>query len=115
MRPDKGNGIVVLNKVDYVNKVETLLSDDSKFKPINNDKNINKLIYSLENKICRFLRAIKSKGIIDESTYKDIAPIGSKPGFLYGLPKIHKYPKKKNTKKQLKRKNLHYSNLVVSA
>ena len=90
LRPDKGNDIVILNKVDYVNKVETLLSDDSKFKPINNDKNINKLIYSLENKICRFLRAIKSKGIIDESTYKDTVPIGSKPGILYGLPKIHK-------------------------
>ena len=43
LRPDKGNGIVMMDKVDYVSKIETLLSDDSKFKTIH-DKNINKLI-----------------------------------------------------------------------
>ena len=28
--------------------------------------------------------------IIDESTYKELSPSGSKPGVLYGLPKVHK-------------------------
>ena len=30
-RPDKGNGVVVLNRHDYVQKVESLLQDGSKF------------------------------------------------------------------------------------
>ena len=30
-RPDKGNGVVVLNKSDYVDKMSTILEDDEKF------------------------------------------------------------------------------------
>ena len=88
IKPDKGNGVVVLNKCDYVEKVEGLLLDDSKFKKIN--KNVNKLMFSLEDKITRFLRLLKSKNIIDDETFKNLQPSGSKPGILYGLPKIHK-------------------------
>ena len=32
VRPDKGNGVVILNKADYIDKVELLLSDTEKFK-----------------------------------------------------------------------------------
>ena len=31
-RPDKGNGIVILDRKDYVEKTMTVLSDDTKFK-----------------------------------------------------------------------------------
>ena len=31
-KPDKGSGVVILNKSDYVNKMECILSDISKFK-----------------------------------------------------------------------------------
>ena len=37
LRPDKGNGVVILNRVDYINKVESLLSDTSKFKKLDTD------------------------------------------------------------------------------
>ena len=30
-RPDTGNGVVVLNKSDYVDKMSTILEDDEKF------------------------------------------------------------------------------------
>ena len=40
--------------------------------------------------MCRFLKISKFRGIIDEDTYKNMVTIGSKPGILYGLPKIHK-------------------------
>ena len=44
----------------------------------------------MEDKINRFLRQIKSTGLINERTYKELFASGSRPGVLYGLPKIHK-------------------------
>ena len=31
---DKGNGIVILNKTDYINKMNEILEDKSKFKKL---------------------------------------------------------------------------------
>ena len=37
MKPDKGNGVVILNKCDYNKKMEDILSDASKFDLLNDD------------------------------------------------------------------------------
>ena len=54
LRPDKGNGIVILNKIDYINKVETLLLDVSKFRKLDTD--VLDLCLKREGKLIRFLR-----------------------------------------------------------
>ena len=33
-KPDKGNGIVIVNKLDYLNKMKQLISDETKFKKL---------------------------------------------------------------------------------
>ena len=33
-RPDKGNGVVIINKLDYLNKMKQLISDETKFKKL---------------------------------------------------------------------------------
>lgn len=33
-KPDKGNGIVIVNKLDYTNKIKQLVSDKTKFKKL---------------------------------------------------------------------------------
>ena len=33
-RPDKGNGIVIVNKLDYLHKMKQLISDETKFKKL---------------------------------------------------------------------------------
>ena len=48
-RPDKGNGIVILNRSDYISKVTTILSDSSKF--ISVDENSYKLTQRLESRL----------------------------------------------------------------
>lgn len=53
-RPDKGNGIVILNRSDYINKVLSIIQDISKFKHLNTD--ILELCLKRENKLIRFLR-----------------------------------------------------------
>ena len=37
IKPDKGNGIVILNKNDYLSKIETILQDSTKFKRLTDD------------------------------------------------------------------------------
>ena len=43
-----------------------------------------------EKRITSELKLLKDKEIIDKSIYKSIKPVGSRPGILYGLGKIHK-------------------------
>ena len=37
MKPDKGNGVVILNKEDYNKKMDAILYDTSKFQLLNED------------------------------------------------------------------------------
>ena len=40
MKPDKGNGVVVMNKKIYLEKMYQILADESKFKKLSNDRTI---------------------------------------------------------------------------
>ena len=45
-KPDKGNGCVVLNKTDFINKLHEIIEDKTKFTflgPANKFDNINKV------------------------------------------------------------------------
>ena len=87
-KPDKGNAVVLLNRTDYVNKMNMILSDKSKF--VNICTNQYNLIINLENKINRFVHELKKSTNISHDILGDLHPIGSQPGILYGVPKIHK-------------------------
>ena len=50
-------------------------------------------ITNLEKRISSDLKLLKDKEIIDKATYKNIKPVGSRPGILYGLGKVHKEAK----------------------
>ena len=85
-RPDKGNGVLIINRLDYLNKMKQLISgDDSKFKKLSCNPT-----KSRENSLISYLRNIKRDGIIDAATFRRILPCGSTAGVFYGLPKIHK-------------------------
>ena len=85
-KPDKGKGIVLLNKVDYINKTKEILDDNTKFKKLEGD--CFRIILKLEDKLNRLLRSIKNK--LPESCFNFMFASGSLPGVLYGLPKVHK-------------------------
>ncbi len=70
----------------YLEKTETILSDTTKFKLLNED--VFKCILRLEDKLNRFLRTVKNK--LTEDVYNFLFASGSTPGILYGLPKVHK-------------------------
>jgi len=85
-KPDKGRGVVILNKCDYEQKLMDILSDKTKVKQITT-KISTHLLY-LEDKLNRLLRTIKAS--ININTYNSLMTSGSRPGVLYGLPKVHK-------------------------
>ena len=90
-KADKGNTIVILDKISYIRAIEEILNDHTKFSnlEIPAGKEIN-YITNLEKKITSDLKLLKDEEIIDKATYKNIKPVGSRPGVLYGLGKVHK-------------------------
>ena len=90
-KSDKSNSVVILDKTDYIKKMEDLLTDTTKFEKINVDggKEYNFMIKQEEN-VSKLLKTMLDKGSITENLYKDLKPVGSKPGILYGLAKTHK-------------------------
>ena len=88
-RPDKGNGVVIMDRTTYVAKMMTILNDPSKFKKVTNKQ--NKHLFTMkEDQINRRLLKMKNDGMISEDIYKQVRSTGSQPPRLYGLPKLHK-------------------------
>ena len=90
-KADKGNTVVILNKNDYISRMNVILNDSSKFQKLSIDQNkvLNHIVH-MENRIIDVLKKLKKKKIISENKYEDLYPVGSRPGILYGRAKIHK-------------------------
>ncbi|XP_011858342.1 PREDICTED: uncharacterized protein LOC105555901, partial [Vollenhovia emeryi] len=78
---DKGNATVVMDKRDYHNKVNTLLSDAQVYKKLKCDPTS-----SVEKKTSSLIK----KANLPPLTTKYLTPSDSSASRLYGLPKIHK-------------------------
>ena len=83
LRPDKGNDVVIVDKVMHKSNVYELLNYESEFKRLTSDP--TKLG---EGQLQRYLRKLNNKGYFDENVYDDIYPAGSLPSRLYGYPKF---------------------------
>src|SRR5215469_995808 len=84
-KPDKGNGIVILNKTDYIRKMTSLLSDLTKYKPLPHI-NILQHIITIEDKLNRLTRPLNNPSF----NHSLLHVSGSSPGIMYGAPKTHK-------------------------
>ncbi|XP_011858392.1 PREDICTED: uncharacterized protein LOC105555949, partial [Vollenhovia emeryi] len=78
---DKDNATVVMDKRDYHNKVNTLLSDAQVYKKLKRDPTT-----SVEKKTSSLIK----KANLPPLTTKYVTPSDSSAPRLYGLPKIHK-------------------------
>ena len=87
-KPDKGSGVVIMNKIDYILKMNFILQDISKFEnlgPFSEFDNTAKI----EAHIQRRLLQLKKEGLLPSTIYSRIRPTGSQRPRMYGLPKIH--------------------------
>ena len=88
-KPDKGAGVVILNKNDYNDKMTTILNDITKFLdlgPVTNKDNTAKI----ESRIQRRLLQLRKESLIFKQVYEAIRPTGSQRPRMYDLSKIHK-------------------------
>jgi len=88
-KPDKGSGVVILNKNEYNDKMMTILNGTTKFLdlgPATSNVNTTKI----ETQIQRRLLQLNKEKLISKTEYKEIRPTGSHPSRMYGLPKTHK-------------------------
>ena len=84
LKPDKGDGVVILDRNIYLDSCFNILNDKSKFKLLDNDPTLLR-----QGRLKRFISQLKKKRSIDD-TYCKIFPKGSQPAKFYGLPKLHK-------------------------
>ena len=82
LRQDKGRGVVIMNKLDYVNKSMGFLNGDE-FENLPSDPT-----KSFEARVQRTLLSMKQK--FTKAEYKRLYPSASRPGLYFGLAKVHK-------------------------
>ena len=88
-KPDKGSGVVILNKNEYNDKIMTILNDTNKFLdlgPATSNDNTAKI----ETQIQRRLLQLNKEKIISKTEYKAIRPTGSQRPSMYDFPNTHK-------------------------
>ena len=80
--------------ISYIKAIEEILNDHTKCSnlDVQAGKEIN-YITNLEKRITTDLKLLKDKEIIGKATYKNIKPVGSIPGVLCELGKVHKEAK----------------------
>ena len=75
-KPDNRSGVVILNKTDYLTKMNSILDNFSKFPnsgPVDDNDNTAKI----EGKLQKWLLKLNKNGYFTESEYNEIRPRGS--------------------------------------
>ena len=82
---------MVVDKTDYLDKMDNLLNDTQKFEKINlkNDGILNFAI-NQEKRVDNILKKLVASNSIPEETRRSLKPVGTRPGIMYGLCKVHK-------------------------
>ena len=85
LSPDKGNGVVVMDIVDYKQSMQQLFADRTKFRTLDEDPT-NTRFATLQKYICK----LKKRGEITEAEYNVMYPKNAKIGRAHGSAKVHK-------------------------
>ena len=89
IRPDKGVGVVILNRSDYITKMATILNDTTKFLKLG-DISVDDT-HKLEIKLQKQFLELFKKTFISRDVYDLIRPIGLQRPRMYGLSKLHNF------------------------
>ena len=73
-KPDKGNGVVILDQKPYDNAIQEIISDISKFEKLNEHPRLKR-----KTSLQRFLRKLKQKNVFNKNVYDKLYPSGSAP------------------------------------
>ena len=85
LKPDEGNGIVLMKRSDYITSVKSLLNDTNKFKKIISDLTPTRL-----SSLQKYLSTLLKRNEITANEYNFLCPKGAHFGRAHSLPKTHK-------------------------
>ena len=85
LKPDKGQGIVLINRRDYIKSMESLFADKTKFKVVDHDPTITRI-----GTIQTYINTMFNRNEITDEERKIMRPRGGNRARARGLPKIHK-------------------------
>ena len=90
-KSDKGNSVVIVDRVDYIKRMQDMVNDSSKFEKLSvkEGKDYN-FMTGEKATIDQILSQLKKSKAISEDDRDKLSPDGPNPARLYGLPKIHK-------------------------
>ena len=87
----QGNSAVLMNRNDYINRMETFISDQTKFQKLLVSENKDYNFMVKEKKLVdNILDTLREKNVITCDIKTILTTDGLSPERLYGLPKIHK-------------------------
>ena len=81
--------MVILNKSDYIKKIDNILLDETKFERIGLTSTCDNTT-SIESRLQKRLLELLKSRLISENTCQEIRPTGSQRLPMYRLPKTHK-------------------------
>ncbi|KAA3669783.1 uncharacterized protein DEA37_0010152, partial [Paragonimus westermani] len=84
--PDKGSEVVLLNRADYINRMQSILSDTSKFVI---DEDQTDAVQNAERQINLTPKNLHHEGLIGQTNPKKLSLKDSLTPSMYGLPKAH--------------------------
>ena len=85
LKPNKGNGFVLINNVDYYQSLEHFFINKKKFKQTDKDPTMAQIL-TLQN----YLRSLFKRGELKEHQHKNLCSKNARAGRAHALPKIHR-------------------------
>ena len=82
---DKGRSTVIMDKSDYNQKAENMLSDRNTYAVLKNDPTA-----TVKRQLIAKLKQLKEGGVLTQQQYRSLIPTAERALKFYGLPKIHK-------------------------
>ena len=88
---DKGNSVVIVDKETYIKRMEKILSDKKKFERVTlkNDAFLS-FVVNQEKRIDTIFKNLVDSNSVSKKMRKSIKSVGTRPGIMYGLCKVHK-------------------------
>ena len=82
---------MIVDKADYLDKMENVLNDLRKFKK-NNLKDNGILGFAVNQEKCvdNVLKKLVASNIMSPETRRSLKPVGTRPSIMYGLYKVYK-------------------------
>ena len=90
-KSDKGNSVVIVQRQDYLEKINDTLSDQKKFSKVSlKDDTLLNFAINQEKRVDKVLKKFVESKSMTEKARKSLKPVGTRPGIMYGSCKVHK-------------------------